>query len=236
MERPDGSLTIRIVCLVLIGFGTSQCDQLTYSSLTLNRLASSNNKVDAIKTNCLSVSPELVDQSCRYLTDECHFQQGNLTCRQVSKLNATFLSSCSCRIVYLDIIEGQFSSIDESGLLKEKYPALRRLSIRNSSLEKAYSLPVSHQLIEIHFVNNPQLNYLGIDDSTLKRLQVLNLANNNLSSIPDLSIASNLSRLDLSGWCTIRVFGVTSRDAATDTNQKIDIIHIQLAEWLVTDQ
>lgn len=144
-----------------------------------------------------------------HLTDECELTQGNLTCHQVLRLDPTYLSTISSLIVNIDIIQGQFKTINQSGLLQVTYPILRKLSIRNSSLVRVDSLPDS--LIQIDLINNINLSFVIFNQS---RLEVLNLSNNRLDRIQDLSSQNNLKSLDLSGkWQTKDVV--------------IDIIHIQ---------
>lgn len=194
MEKRTGCSAIRICVLIFLLFGLASvgCYENSW-----NFKGSDPGKT----TNSNSLK---IDGPHSHFTGECDFQLGNLTCRQVLNLNATYLSTISSSIVNIDIVQGQFQTIKESGLLQVTYPALRRLSIRNSALEIVESLPDSEQLIELYLTNN-SVRLVRFNNTVLQRLQILNLTNNNLDGIQDLSKGSKLkmSGLDLSGkWQT----------------------------------
>lgn len=187
MERPAGYLTIRIVWLIVL-CGSSDPIGHHSSYWTIHRHTRS--LVDS--------TPAVVQTPSNCSTDECHFQLGNLTCRQVSHFDVDYLSSCSGSIVSLDITQGQFRTINESGLLLADFPVLQRLSIRNSvDMELLETLPSADELVQLELVNNSKLESIYLPSRT--RLKQLNLSHNNLQYIQDVSIGFNLSSLDLSG-------------------------------------
>ena len=197
MERPGGSITIRIVCLIMCALGSTESGQLmrSHPSSIINSglMISVNRPTRSISSEGWTSQHPL----CRYSTNECDFQLGNLTCRQVLNFQRDYLTNCSHFIVNLDIVQGRFKSINESGLLQVKYPALQRLAIRNSDLEQMESVPDSDQLAEIELINNSKLESIRLP--ILDKLRILNLTNNKLQYIQDLSIGFNLSSLDLAG-------------------------------------
>lgn len=152
---------------------------------------------------------------------------GNLTCHQVSHFTRDYLADCSASIVSLNIVEGRFKTMKESGLFEGEYPALRKLSIRNSHLEQAEQWPVPQQLIELDFSNNSRLDFIAWNVFKQSvQLEILILANNKLDRIPDVISMMNgnsrLSTLELSGQ-----FGIIAKLE----NKEIDtIINVQLAE------
>jgi hypothetical protein len=141
---------------------------------------------------------------CRRCGDECDFEEGNLTCHQVSSFTAECLTDCSTSVVNLNIVQGKFKTMKESGLLDAEFTSLQRLAIRHSDLIKVENLPNPEKLMELNFSNNTKLS--NIDWLQVFRravhLEKLILANNTFDYIPDVISIMNttsLSMLDLSG-------------------------------------
>ena len=194
MARPYWSSALRIVWFVLIGVGTSFSDRLIHPELSA--MTQANDIGSSWQSNQSS-------QPCHCCTKECHFQLGNLTCHQVLMFPADYLSACSSRIVNINIVQGQFKTMNDSGLVHAKFPALERISIRNSSLQELDSLPVPGELIEVNVYNNANLSDIDwMIFFKAKKLQILNLANNQLErlvgSVMEMT-SPRLSSLDLSG-------------------------------------
>lgn len=119
------------------------------------------------------------------------------------KFPSNYPPVCSQSVVNLNIVQGQFKILNDSGLLHAEFPALERLTIRNSLLEELDSLPVPEQLIEVNLSNNTALTYTDwMVFKQTNNLKILNLAYNQLESISYnimTRVAPRLSRLDLSG-------------------------------------
>ncbi|XP_057367279.1 protein singed wings 2-like [Daphnia carinata] len=214
MARTDGEFfTIVWLVLVLVS-GTCQGEWRMYPDLSTTTSVSHSAFINANGINNPSgsdswnkaVRPSKLDQqrACPCCRDECDFQTGNLTCHQVFNFTSDYLDECSAYIVSLNIVEGQFKTVNQSGLLHGKYPKLRRLSIRNSHLEQAELWPVPQQLIELDLSNNSRLQFINwIVFKQAINLEMLILANNKLDRIPDMismmNETSRLSTLELSG-------------------------------------
>lgn len=217
MASPDREfLTIWTVWLVLlVGVMTSHSERRINQNLSTPTSVSHsgftsvngiNNSTDDSWNKVARPSQLTANQqrTCHCCINGCDFQLGNMTCHQVSHFTRDYLADCSASIVSLNIVEGQFTTMKESGLLHGDYPALRRLSISNSQLEQAEWLPVPQQLIELNFSNNSRLEYIAWNVFKLSvELEILILANNKLERIPDvismMNTTSRLSTLELSG-------------------------------------
>lgn len=213
LDRKSSVQTMRIVWLVLlileIETGRSQEPDLStvnwpnISSLISSRSRSSATSGGSGNSWNMRASRHLSNQRpCRRCGDECDFEEGNLTCHQVSSFTAECLTSddCSASIVNLNIVQGRFKNMKDSGLLN----ALQTLTIRHSDLIQVESLPGIRTLMELNLSNNTHLSAIGwhhIFNRTL-RLEKLILANNTLEYIADLitnMTSSTMTTLDLSG-------------------------------------
>ncbi|KAK4025915.1 hypothetical protein OUZ56_014950 [Daphnia magna] len=215
MARSDGEFfTIRIVWLVLVFVNaTCQSERRIYPDLSTTTSVSHSAFVNVIGINNSSgdswnkaARPFQFNQqrACLCCRNGCDLQMGNLTCHQVSHFTRDYLADCSASIVSLNIVEGRFKTMKESGLFEGEYPALRKLSIRNSHLEQAEQWPVPQQLIELDFSNNSRLDFIAWNVFKQSvQLEILILANNKLDRIPDVISMMNgnsrLSTLELSG-------------------------------------
>lgn len=181
--------SLRIIWLVLLG-ASSQYVQVVDATLE---------DVTNWDIRCHSWAQEA---TCS--TDHCRFHQGGtLLCRQVSNFSADYLRHCGPCIVNLEIIEGKFDTLEESGLFQPNvtYPQLRKLSISNSDLRRVLKLPNNGtQLTELTFYNNSQLTAIYWPFITsASNLKSLNLSNNKLNYVADLSNMPSLISLDLLG-------------------------------------
>ncbi len=126
---------------------------------------------------------------------------------------------CSQSVVNLNIVQGQFKTLNDSGLLHAEFPALERLTIRNSLLEELDSLPVPEQLIEVNLSNNTVLTYTDwMAFKHTNNLKILNLAYNQLEFISDsimTRVTPRLFSLDLSGELAFIVMASINKVAIT---------------------
>ena len=214
--------TMQIVWLVLIlGIGTGRSQRQIHPDLSTVTTTNNSSFISSVTNNnswSRAASKHFQFESsrmtnshqrpCRRCGDECDFEEGNLTCHQVSSFTVECLTTdCSTSIVNLNIVQGRFKNMSESGLLDAEFTSLQRLSIRHSDLTLVESLPAvrNHQLIELNLSNNTNLEYIywhRIFNNRIAHLEMLILANNTLNYIPDLMgmmNTSTLTTLDLSG-------------------------------------
>nr|CAH0101790.1 unnamed protein product [Daphnia galeata] len=215
--------TMRIVWLVLIlGIGTGRSQRQIHPDLSTVTATNNSSFISSVANNnswnraaskhfqfeSSSRMTNSHQRPCRRCGDECDFEEGNLTCHQVSSFTVECLTTdCSTSIVNLNIVQGRFKNMTESGLLDAEFTSLQRLSIRHSDLTLVELLPAvrNHQLIELNLSNNTNLEYMywhRIFNNRIAHVEMLILANNTLNYIPDLMDMMNtstLTTLDLSG-------------------------------------